>query len=320
MSGNVSVPETDLSRQAAASNNHSPPRVTLRAGDCRELLPAMKARSVHLVVTDPPYFLHGLDAGWRKGTGGPRGTGAVGSLPVGMKFDPGQGRRLQEFLAPIACELLRLLKPGGFLLMFAAPRLYHRAAVAVEDAGFEIRDAYAWRFTRRAQFKAFSMEHFVKRRKDLSEDEKSALIQRLAGRKTPQLRPQFEPILCAQKPREGAFVDNWIAHGTGLIDARQSLTDRVPENRHDGGETGQAAHRRPSDAQANGALRASDPGVLRRGPDSARSLCRQRNYLSGSRTRRTRKHRHGRQPGLYRDGAKAMPLTPPLKPSSCPRL
>ncbi len=229
MSGNVSVPETDLSRQAAASNNHSPPRVTLRAGDCRELLPAMKARSVHLVVTDPPYFLHGLDAGWRKGTGGPRGTGAVGSLPVGMKFDPGQGRRLQEFLAPIACELLRLLKPGGFLLMFAAPRLYHRAAVAVEDAGFEIRDAYAWRFTRRAQFKAFSMEHFVKRRKDLSEDEKSALIQRLAGRKTPQLRPQFEPILCAQKPREGAFVDNWIAHGTGLIDARQSLTDRVPE-------------------------------------------------------------------------------------------
>ena len=190
----------------------------------------MDAASVHLVVTDPPYFLDGLDAGWRNGRpGAPRATGAVGGLPVGMKFDPGQGRKLQAFLAPVAAELFRVLKPGGFLLMFAAPRLAHRAASAVEDAGFEIRDLFAWRYRGKAQFKAFTMDHFVKRRTDLTGAEKAEAIRRIDGRRTPQLRPQFEAILCAQKPREGTFVDNWLAHETGLIDAGQTLAGHVPE-------------------------------------------------------------------------------------------
>ena len=146
-----------------------------------------------------------------------------------MRFDPRQGRRLQEFLAPVADSLFRVLKPGGFLLMFAAPRLSHRAAVAVEDAGFEIRDILAWRYTAKAQFKAFTLDHFVRRRADLSAAAKAEAIRRLDGRRTPQLRPQFEAVLCAQKPREGTFVDNWLAHATGLIDARQTLAGRVPE-------------------------------------------------------------------------------------------
>ena len=29
-------------------------------GDCREHLPGLETESVHLVVTDPPYFLDGL--------------------------------------------------------------------------------------------------------------------------------------------------------------------------------------------------------------------------------------------------------------------
>ena len=207
-----------------------PPSVELHVGDCRELLAGMDDASVHLVVTDPPYFLDGLDDGWRNGRpNAPRATGAIGGLPVGMKFDPAQGARLQRFLYPVAVELLRVLKPGGFLLMFAAPRLYHRAAIAVEDAGFEIRDAFAWRFTKRAQFKAFTMDHFIRRRRDMTEAEKADAIRALGGRRTPQLRPQFEAILCAQKPREGTFVDNWLAHGTGLIDAGETLTGRAPE-------------------------------------------------------------------------------------------
>ncbi len=38
-------------------------------------------------------------------------------------------------------ECLRVLKPGGRLAAFGATRTYHRMAVAVEDAGFEIRDS-----------------------------------------------------------------------------------------------------------------------------------------------------------------------------------
>jgi len=203
-------------------------RTKLVPGDCLDVLADMPDESVHMILTDPPYFLDGLDGGWRKGNGGSRGTGSVGGLPVGMKFDVKQGRDFERFISPVAEHLMRLLVPGGFVLMFSAPRLYHRAAVAVEDVGFEIRDQYAWRYTKRAQFKAFTLDHFVERREDLSQADKKAIIKELDGRKTAQLRPQFESILCAQKPRTGTLVDNWLEHGTGLIDAGQTLTGKAP--------------------------------------------------------------------------------------------
>ena len=41
-------------------------------------------------------------------------------------------------------ECLRVLKPGGHLLAFSGSRTYHRMAVAIEDAGFQIRDQIMW--------------------------------------------------------------------------------------------------------------------------------------------------------------------------------
>ena len=41
-------------------------------------------------------------------------------------------------------EALRVLKPGGHMLAFSGSRTYHRMAVAIEDAGFEIRDQIMW--------------------------------------------------------------------------------------------------------------------------------------------------------------------------------
>jgi site-specific DNA-methyltransferase (adenine-specific) len=37
-----------------------------------------------------------------------------------------------------------VLKPGGHILAFGGSRTWHRLAVAVEDAGFELRDSIAW--------------------------------------------------------------------------------------------------------------------------------------------------------------------------------
>ena len=197
-------------------------------GDCREKLPELEDESIHLVVTDPPYFLDGLDADWKKGQKGTkRATGVVGSLPVGMKFDPKQGIALQAFMTEVSGLMIRVLKPGAFAVVFSQPRLVHRMAIGLEDAGFEIRDLYAWHFTRRAQFKAFSMAHFVNRM-DKTDEEKEALKTKLGGRKTPQLRPQFEAMILAQKPRIGTFVENWRVHETGLIDASASLDGAAP--------------------------------------------------------------------------------------------
>ncbi|MDB5719536.1 MAG: putative methylase [Alphaproteobacteria bacterium] len=197
-------------------------------GDCRERMRELADDSIHLILTDPPYFLDGLDSAWRKGKGDtPRATGTVGALPVGMRFDPKQGPALQAFMRDVAAEWMRVLAPGGFALVFSQPRLSHRMAVGIEDAGFEIRDLLAWRFTRKAQFKAFSQDHFV-RKMPLDEDGKAALIRSLEGRKTPQLRPQFEAVVLAQKPREGTFVANWQTWRTGLIDAGCSLDGGAP--------------------------------------------------------------------------------------------
>ena len=41
-------------------------------------------------------------------------------------------------------KVYRVLKPGGHMVAFGGTRTYHRMAVAIEDAGFEIRDMVNW--------------------------------------------------------------------------------------------------------------------------------------------------------------------------------
>ena len=185
--------------------------------DCRRIMRGLDDNLLSLVLTDPPYFMDGMGDEWNHSRLQSRvKKGVVGSLPVGMKFDPEQGKRLQKFMQPIAEEWLRLLKPGGFALCFAQSRLVHRTACAIEDAGFEIRDILAWKYE--GQAKAFTQDHFIRKRKDLSEDQKAKIIRELGGRKTPQLKPQMELIVLAQAPRDGTYVDNWMKYRTGLID------------------------------------------------------------------------------------------------------
>ena len=191
------------------------------AQDCTVGLRDLGDNTVSLVLTDPPYFIDGMGLDWdmrrlRRRTK----PGVVGGIPAGQKFDPRQGEDLQAFLTPIATELMRVVKPGGFLLCFSQPRLAHRTAMALETAGFEIRDMLGWQFE--GQAKAFSQDHFVKRM-DLTDSEKETIIERLGGRKTPQLKPQMELIVLAQAPRVGTFVNNWLEYETGLIDVSDPI-------------------------------------------------------------------------------------------------
>jgi len=85
-------------------------------GDCLEVVAGMESESVDAIVTDPPYGLGFMGKEWD-------------ALPPGL---------------PWAEQCLRVLKPGGHLVAFGGSRTYHRLAVAVEDAGFEIRDQLQW--------------------------------------------------------------------------------------------------------------------------------------------------------------------------------
>lgn len=198
--------------------------------DCIEGMKKLPDEKVHLVITDPPYFIDGMDNEWSHADLADKAAkgNVIKGLPVGMKFDPQQGVDFQKFMAEISKEIFRVLKPGGFFICFSQARLYHRLGIAVEDAGFEIRDMLGWKYE--GQAKAFSQDHFVRKSNKLTEKEKEAIISKLGGRKTPQLKPQIEPMVLAQKPKCGTFIDNWMKYETGLIDTNASLDGHFPGN------------------------------------------------------------------------------------------
>lgn len=92
--------------------------IDLHHGDCLDVLAGMEDGSVSSCVCDPPYELGFMGKGWDS---------------TGIAYNVGMWR-----------EVLRVLKPGGHLIAFGGSRTYHRLAVAVEDAGFEVRDQGIW--------------------------------------------------------------------------------------------------------------------------------------------------------------------------------
>ncbi|MDR2709361.1 MAG: site-specific DNA-methyltransferase [Elusimicrobiota bacterium] len=198
--------------------------IHIYCGDALLELDKITDNSVDCIITDPPYFLDKMGDDWNKEKleEASQKSKVIGGLPVGMKFDSKQGIALQKFYTIVSQKLYRVLKPGGFFLSFSQPRLSHRMAIAMEDANFEVRDMYAWHYSQKSQAKAFSMDHFIEKR-NISDTEKERIKKKLAGRKTPQLRPTFETIVMTQKPREGGFVDNFLKWGVGLIDTKITL-------------------------------------------------------------------------------------------------
>lgn len=85
-------------------------------GDSREVRSVLADNTVDTIITDPPYGLEFMGKGWDKGV-------------PGVEF-------WKEFLA--------VTKPGGMLLAFGGTRTFHRMTVAIEDAGWEIRDTISW--------------------------------------------------------------------------------------------------------------------------------------------------------------------------------
>jgi site-specific DNA-methyltransferase (adenine-specific) len=199
-------------------------------GDCFELLKQIPDNSIDFCLTDPPYFIDSLGDDWNTQDIENRKPkkGQIRNLPKGMKFDPAQGIKFQEFMGKLSIEIYRVIKPGGFFISFSQARLYHRMTIAVEDAGFEIRDMLGW--TYQGQAKAFSQDHIIDKQKNLTDQEKIDLKKELEGWKTPQLKPCIEPMCLAQKPLEGKFIENWQKWGVGLINTKSEWEGKFPGN------------------------------------------------------------------------------------------
>jgi len=212
----------------------------------------LPAESVDAIVTDPPYD---LTAG-KKGGSGPAsattrrlqgrariGTGFMGKSwdGTGVAFDPETWRRAYE-----------ALKPGGHLLAFGSPRTYHRMLVAVEDAGFEVRDCIMWVYGEgmpKSHDVAAGIDKLagygprgraipVASRSQPSGtrlfanrvgpyEARTEAGQRWAGWGT-GLKPGYEPIVMARKPLVSSVAHNVLAHGTGQREVKvaESLAEQ----------------------------------------------------------------------------------------------
>ena len=199
---------------------------TIIHGDSVFELKKIQDNSIDVVVTDPPYFLDKLDSTWdRNKVHSENNMLTVTSLPSGMVFSREQGVNLYNWYLDISKEILRVLKPGGFFFSFSSPRLYHRMASAVDDAGFEIRDGFIWLYTQN-QVKAMSLNHVIKRM-NITDSEKENLIKRLSGWKTPQIKSCFEPIVMGQKPKEKDFLNNIQTYEVGLFNTNAMIGENM---------------------------------------------------------------------------------------------
>ena len=90
----------------------------LYEGSMLDMLEVIEPNTIDSIVTDPPYELNFMGKGWDN---------------AGVSFQVDTWKKCYE-----------VLKPGGYLLAFGGSRTFHRIAVAIEDAGFEIRDTIMW--------------------------------------------------------------------------------------------------------------------------------------------------------------------------------
>jgi site-specific DNA-methyltransferase (adenine-specific) len=166
-------------------------------------------------------------------------------------------------------ECLRVLKPGGHLLAFGGTRTWHRLAVAIEDAGFEIRDNIAWLYgsgfpkshnISKAIDKAVGAEREVitdpkwidkypngnggnhNRGKNGIYGETESILGRpittsLSATDEAKkwdgwgtaLKPAHEPIVVARKPVEGTVAENVLNYGVGGLNIDATRVGYVNE-------------------------------------------------------------------------------------------
>lgn len=189
-------------------------------GDCIEYMRSLPDNCVDAVICDPPYGLGFMGKKWDQ------------SVP-GLEW---------------AQELLRVAKPGAHCVAFGGTRTYHRLAVALEDAGWQIRDCLGWVYT-----SGFPKSHDVSKAIDREAGAVREVIgsyevtrdmsggswadlhgeplhakqhaitapateaaQKWAGWGT-ALKPSFEPAVLARKPLEGTIAQNVQKWGTGAL-------------------------------------------------------------------------------------------------------
>lgn len=195
---------------------------TIYNGSMLDMLEVIQPNSIDSIVCDPPYELNFMNRDWDRS---------------GIAFNVEAWKKCYE-----------VLKPGGYLLAFGGSRTFHRIAVAIEDAGFEIRDTIMWLYgsgfpksmniglaidkKNKVESKIVGTKktHDFSKHKgsmmSFSNTEEQETKTNVVNIKQAQnewqgwgtaLKPAYEPIIVARKPFNGSLVDNVLTYGVGGI-------------------------------------------------------------------------------------------------------
>ena len=229
---------------------------TVYNGDCLEVMDKLDKCSVDSIVTDPPYHLTSIVKRFGKEDSAPAQFGTDGAFAraskgfMGKEWDGGD----IAFQVDTWRKCYELLKPGGHLIAFSGSRTYHRMAVAIEDAGFEIRDQCIWlygsgfpkshnigkeidkKMGNQREFvgtiKRGSVEDAIEKGVGYTADPANKNNKAIFGYGTETvtkgntewegwgtaLKPAHEPMVLARKPlSEKSVADNVMQHRTGAI-------------------------------------------------------------------------------------------------------
>lgn len=202
-----------------------------------DVLRTFEDNSIDSIVTDPPYELKFMNHKWDS-------TGIQTNVELWR-------------------EVLRVLKPGGYMLQFSSQRTYHRMQVQIEDQGFIIKDMIDWIYSS-GMPKGSNISKQIDKKLGITQEivgvnpnsrintpNKDIYEQGIRGKTqyiteqvseeqkkwegwNTQLKPQHEPICMQQKPlSEKTIVDNVLKWETGQINVGQNKIPLKQEDNKD---------------------------------------------------------------------------------------
>lgn len=177
--------------------------------ECLAGMMTLPDNSVDAIVTDPPYGL----------SKEPDMSEVLRHWLNGDDYDHGgsgfMGKSWDSFVPGPATwrEALRVLKPGGYALVFAGSRTQDLMSMALRLAGFEIRDTAMWLYGSGFP-KSLNVSKAIDKRLGAAAGSNSA--KQWEGYGT-ALKPAYEPIIIARKPLGGTVAEAVLKHGTGAL-------------------------------------------------------------------------------------------------------
>lgn len=247
------------------------PKWRLHQGDCTRVLRRwhkQERKLFDVVICDPPYNLASIVKRFGKTsvqdknkTGERAANRSDGYARLARGFMGHYWDNQIAFDPKTWARVFAMMKPGAYLIAMGGSRTSHRMTVAIEDAGFIIRDTYMW-----LHGQGFPKSHNISKAIDKLLGKSRKVI---GKRKHPTLRdknkmqrsgknhfhgknslqeewtltapsselaqlfdgygtaakPAYEPIIIAQKPIEGTIAANIVKFGTGGINIEGA---RVP--------------------------------------------------------------------------------------------